>query len=66
MQRFNKLPSDPAAMAMTESDYLYCYINMVIDDEENSQGCSCQEYVFNESFDLDEYKRKCGVKSADI
>ena len=53
-------------MAMTESDYLYCYINMVLDDEENSQGCSCQEYVFNESFDLDEYKRKCGVKSADI
>ena len=53
-------------MAMTESDYLYCYINMVIDDEENSQGCSRQEYVFNESFDLDEYKRKCGVKSADI
>lgn len=66
MQRFNKLPSEPAVRAMTESDYLYCYINMVLDDEENQQWGARQEYVFNESFDSDEYKRKCGVKSADI
>lgn len=42
---------------MTEFDYLYCYINMIIDQESQYS-----EFVFNENFNFEEYnKRKCGA-----
>lgn len=41
---------------MTELDYLYCYVHMALDDE-----LDCGECAFNENFDLEEYKRKCGA-----
>lgn len=41
---------------MTELDYLYCYANMILDEEKNYK-----EGAFNESFNFGEYKRKCGA-----
>lgn len=56
LKKFNKLPNEEAVKKMTEQDYLYCYINMILDNE-TSYG----DYAFNASFDMNEYKRKCGV-----
>ncbi len=56
LKKFNKLPNEKAVKEMTEQDYLYCYINMILDREISYGECS-----FNTSFDMNEYKRKCGV-----
>lgn len=42
---------------MTEFDYLYCYAHMILDDD----ASNCEECAFNENFNFDDYKRKCGA-----
>ena len=49
------MPNDPVVKNMTENDYLYCYAHMMLDKEK-----TYEEYIFNESFNPEEYKRKCG------
>lgn len=56
MKKFNKLPNDPVVTSMTELDYLYCYAHMDLDHENSGE-----EFDFNENFNLEEYKRKCGA-----
>ena len=41
---------------MSEYDYIYCYIHMLLDEENSYTECAS-----NASFDTEEYKRKCGV-----
>lgn len=56
LKKFNKLPSDLSVKNMSEYDYIYCYIHMLLDNENSyTEGSS------NISFDAEEYKRKCGV-----
>lgn len=61
LKKFNKLPNDPIAQSMTELDYLYCYTHIILDDEKSWQECA-----FNNNFNIDEYKRKCGANCANI
>lgn len=47
LKEFNVLPTSKEAKEMCDGDYLYCYINMMLDDEEYED----YEFEVNENFD---------------
>lgn len=58
LNSFKTLPSSYAAKKMTELDYIYCYVNMLIDQESESEY---NEKSVNENFNIEVYKDKGGV-----
>lgn len=53
LREFSALPTNEDAKKMCDSDYLYCYAHMLLDDEEIS-GESI-ETGFNTHFDFKNY-----------
>ena len=46
LRRFGVLPSEPRARQMTDGDYLYCVLQMMLDDEaERDRLCPCLLYT---------------------
>lgn len=48
LKQFNKLPNEPSVRDMSEFDYLYCYIHMLLDNDS-----SYREFSVNENFNKD-------------
>lgn len=51
LKEFDKLPTSKEAKDMCDGDYIYCYINMLLDDEENEDS----EFEVNANFDIKKF-----------
>ena len=51
LKDFNKLPTSKEAKDMCDGDYIYCYINMLLDDEEDES----LEFEVNANFDIKKF-----------
>lgn len=58
LNHFKELPSSNWAKEMTEYDFIYCYVNILLDENESDDY---SEKNINENFNLSEYRSKGGV-----
>ena len=46
------MPTSKEAKDMCDGEYIYCYINMMLDDEESENS----EFEVNTNFDINKFK----------